>query len=140
MSLRKNQQRASLLAVSLQDELLCKDEKWEELLIASGLWIGICEKILPQQFFTEKIMNELKDDFKKNGRFRDELFEVSGREPPSECRNLEVLGSWLVNQVPTLRRTNAHCEADAKEGGLKHPSFVLGKLEADEYNGANYWT
>ena len=52
-----------------------------------------------------------------DGSFRDEVFAVSGREPPSECVNLEQLGKWLVKEVPTLRRARARCDAQAKEGG-----------------------
>ena len=88
----KQSAAGQLLAVSLQEELCCKDEKWEELLIASGLWIGIRERILPQEFFPGEIIDELGSEFQKDGSFRDEVFAVSGPEPPSEYVNLERLG------------------------------------------------
>ena len=45
-----------------------------------------------------------------------------------------------MKEVPTLRHTRARCDVQAKEGGFGHPDVVLAKKEADEYNGAQYWS
>ena len=114
------------------------EEAWYELCMASAVWEGAREKLLPALMFTPVEVKELAQDFTTNATMRESFASLANKEPPATAQTMTDVASWMLEHVSHLKRAKKISEDRAKEAGDNLPSKVLATQEAQELNAANY--
>ena len=134
-----------LLALTFAEEsfaqgrqTLSPTDDWETLLIASGLWVNVKEKLLPSLMLDKDELAKLDEEFTKDSTFREDLAKVAAKDPPASTSAVGDIAGWVLKSVSALKRAKQASIDAAQAAGRAHPSKLMGDQEAADLNAFNY--
>ena len=142
--LMKQSPEGQLLAANIyllryhNDRKRMSDDSWNHLLTASGVWAKITDKLLPLMMFNPELISTLQEEFKNIEEFRNDIVNLSSKEPPASVTEYKDLAQWVVQSVSRLRRAKEQFETDLRTAGDNLPSSIMANAAATELNHVQY--
>ena len=80
------------------------DESWNELLVASGMWAKVVDKLILATFFNPELTTTLGSEFMSLPDIRTDIAQMVAEEPLVAASAFGDIVSWFVQSVGRLRQ------------------------------------
>ena len=121
-----------------KDQKRISDDSWNELLVASGMWAKVVDKLLLAILFNPELITTLRSEFLHLPDFRTDIVQMASKEPPLAASAFGDIASWFVQFVARLRRAKQQFETNLKMVGDNMPGSIMAAAEASELNHLQY--
>ena len=80
------------------------NDEWPRALVACGLCVKIKESILPKLMLTPDTIGSLEKMLMTDESFRQDLANISSKDPPDVTSAVGDLGNWMLQHVSAVKR------------------------------------
>ena len=95
-----------------------------------GLWHKIHEQLLPALLLPPKATTDLCDTLEdRGGALFESVSQLLSAEPPADFEDESAMLSWIVKQIPALRRAQEEHRRQIKCAAESSPSAILNEQE-----------
>ena len=121
-----------------QSQNRISDDSRNELLVASGMWAKVVDKLILAVFFNPELIPTLGCEFMSLPDFRTDIARIASKEPPVAASAFGDIASWFVQSVGRLRRAKQQIDTNLRTAGDNLPGSIMAAAEASELNHVHY--
>ena len=93
------------------------DDSWNELLVASGMWANVVDKLHLAILCNPQLITTLRSEFLHLPGFCTDIVQLASEEPPLAASAFGDIASWFVQSVARLRQAKQEFETNVKMVG-----------------------